>query len=470
MKTISTILLFITLNGVAFAQSIPLVWKQTTSRPEAEAIPGNTSLAIDKATNRIYVGTASGKLFISDDAGASWSQKLSAEESFVKIVVAKNSFVYAASGKKLFYSHDGGNIWKNVELRSNFPITDLLVDTKGMVYASTAGVVDIGNGVGDFRGTGIFRSTDNGKIWNKFYLIHDEAAPIYHLAQDSKGRMYAALNVSRGLAGGILYSKGPDSSWYYLHVPTMEWASGEFDVVKIYSVYSLEVDQHDSIYISFDGASRSGSNGNSAAASVILKNSFEGALRGDAWKHMRVLPFGFPWMYQPVHNLFFASDAKRQFSSIQHIPASEWGGTYYRSDNKRNWVRMGSGISLINAGYNIHHYGEDSAGKIYLIQEYDPRVYFFDPTIPSSIPESKIADNSVSIYPNPASACVTITSVNSALENVRLYDLSGRFVKELNGIMERTKTIHLDSMNPGLYLVHVTTPEGVLVKKLTVTQ
>lgn len=116
MKTIITILLLLTLNGAAFAQSIPLFWKQTESRPESEAIPGNMSLAIDKTTNRIFVGAASGKIFTSDSAGVSWTQKLSADEPVIKIVVAKKSYVYAASGKKVFYSHDSGNTWKTLSL------------------------------------------------------------------------------------------------------------------------------------------------------------------------------------------------------------------------------------------------------------------------------------------------------------------------------------------------------------------
>jgi hypothetical protein len=79
--------------------------------------------------------------------------------------------------------------------------------------------------------------------------------------------------------------------------------------------------------------------------------------------------------------------------------------------------------------------------------------------LPTSVPELQESQD-VSIYPNPASNVVQITSSNK-LKTVQVYDLDGKLVSQydLNG--ESTKSINISNLTPGIYIVEVETISGI---------
>ncbi len=73
----------------------------------------------------------------------------------------------------------------------------------------------------------------------------------------------------------------------------------------------------------------------------------------------------------------------------------------------------------------------------------------------------------VQIYPNPVTRQVTIETTNIEFQTIELFDYQGRLVLQQNKITDNNVIqINLSSMSSGLYLLKLTTEEGVVSKKI----
>lgn len=89
----------------------------------------------------------------------------------------------------------------------------------------------------------------------------------------------------------------------------------------------------------------------------------------------------------------------------------------------------------------------------------------------SSINESAISQNNVSIYPNPFSSLTTLHTDN-LFKNATLtvYNSFGQQVKQLKNIFGQTITLHRDNLPSGLYLLRLTQDSKVIAtEKLLIT-
>ncbi|MBF00976.1 T9SS type A sorting domain-containing protein [Flavobacterium coralii] len=69
-------------------------------------------------------------------------------------------------------------------------------------------------------------------------------------------------------------------------------------------------------------------------------------------------------------------------------------------------------------------------------------------------------DNSIKLYPNPATGIVTITAATE-IESVEMYDMQGRLLQ-----VTQTSTVDITQRQSGIYFVKVTTKKGTNVQKL----
>lgn len=84
-----------------------------------------------------------------------------------------------------------------------------------------------------------------------------------------------------------------------------------------------------------------------------------------------------------------------------------------------------------------------------------------------SITDSVLAD-AISLYPNPANDLVTINNgSNSILDAIRVYDMNGRMVKQIQ-IREAgsDQTINVSDLSTGIYMIHIFSNEANVVKRL----
>ena len=109
--------------------------------------------------------------------------------------------------------------------------------------------------------------------------------------------------------------------------------------------------------------------------------------------------------------------------------------------------------------YEVHIFGVST----------DPNLSNNKACIPFSRPLAigDVAPASVSLYPNPASATVTVTGIENA--RVQLFDLSGRMLC----VIERAsgnQQIDVSSLATGLYIVRISDGMNTVTKKLNVVR
>ncbi len=77
-------------------------------------------------------------------------------------------------------------------------------------------------------------------------------------------------------------------------------------------------------------------------------------------------------------------------------------------------------------------------------------------SIPSNIQERELA-NIVSLYPNPATASITIQATDVTISQVEILDMTGRTVTI---IAQMQNTINIQSLETGIYFARITTEKG----------
>ena len=88
-----------------------------------------------------------------------------------------------------------------------------------------------------------------------------------------------------------------------------------------------------------------------------------------------------------------------------------------------------------------------------------------DLTIEVPASSDSFITNSISVYPNPATSIVNLSSKDSlTFENVTIVDVNGRSVQTF--VVNQTQTqINVSDLTSGIYFLNIETNEGSTVKK-----
>src|SRR5690554_1162499 len=89
-------------------------------------------------------------------------------------------------------------------------------------------------------------------------------------------------------------------------------------------------------------------------------------------------------------------------------------------------------------------------------------------TLPSHLVSIRdFVSSKFNVFPNPVTDVVTITnSENIGVEQIEVFDISGKTVKSLHFNNENEVQLHLGDFASGTYLLHIQTNEGMAVKKV----
>ncbi len=80
-----------------------------------------------------------------------------------------------------------------------------------------------------------------------------------------------------------------------------------------------------------------------------------------------------------------------------------------------------------------------------------------------------ISENSVSIYPNPASSLVTIGLPKSLNAEIRIFDVTGKLViYQAQALVNNNHNVNISSLTSGVYFVRINSEEGTATKKLII--
>jgi len=165
------------------------------------------SIAIDPIySNIIYIGTAQGGFFMSQDFGETWQalQWLTGPVSDITINPANRSQIYAVvTGRGLFHSEDSGHAWQSfsTELSRISASNNVVMFRLDPVYQNTLYLA---------LANGIVKSEDRGRTW-KFVniLIPPKALPVDSVAVNPSD----AENVYVGVGNEMYISTDGGINW-----------------------------------------------------------------------------------------------------------------------------------------------------------------------------------------------------------------------------------------------------------------
>ena len=104
-----------------------------------------------------------------------------------------------------------------------------------------------------------------------------------------------------------------------------------------------------------------------------------------------------------------------------------------------------------------------SAGSYTILKRDSGNLYYIKTSYPSLGLGENVEAAKLTLYPNPVSDQLYISSDNQKIENVMIYSLSGGVVKNISGEVE---SIDVSNLTTGNYLVRVTTDQGSFAKKI----
>ena len=83
--------------------------------------------------------------------------------------------------------------------------------------------------------------------------------------------------------------------------------------------------------------------------------------------------------------------------------------------------------------------------------------------------DDRISNNSVSLYPNPATAQFTIALPKAMKAEVRVFDISGKLlIYETESSISNRHSVDVSSLSSGTYFVRINSEEGTATKKLLI--
>lgn len=151
-------------------------------------------------------------------------------------------------------------------------------------------------------------------------------------------------------------------------------------------------------------------------------------------------------VYSDIQDLYFFADLNGLIGTV---------------DNDNNLLNHG------NFGGTWVSFGEDINGEIY-IADISGSIYKIIGG--EVLANSDFNKNNVSVYPNPASDSLNIKSTNnSTIKSINIYDLKGSTVLTVDDLKVSNSKISINSLQSGIYMVKVTSNNGVsIIKKLIV--
>ncbi len=177
-------------------------------------------------TSTLYVASASGGLWKSDNNGTTWSCLFQSEgtTSIGDIAVDPQDpqTLWIGSGEAnnqrssywgdgVYKSSDGGATWNNVGLRDTHHIGRVVVDptNSAVVYVAALGHLYSTN-----EERGLFKTTDGGKTWNKVLYVNDAVGVVDVVLDPSDPQVIFAASYERLRRAWDFDGAGPGSAIY----------------------------------------------------------------------------------------------------------------------------------------------------------------------------------------------------------------------------------------------------------------
>lgn len=363
--------------------------------------------------------------------------------------------IFVGGSGKIYISKTNGQKWDSIALATTYPITRIIANKKGQLYAITG--VLTANG---FEGDGVFFSEDNGSSWTQRNNGLGIYTCIEQIAIDKNDRLYIATADEFVTGnGGLFISENNGLLWEHINIQV----NGQGIInnqIKIANCWGISVSKSDSVYFSFLGSAVNvGVRLNTVKhIDQVRNNSF--------WNIFSVVnsPLG---QDKLLNNIHFAKNGDK-YSSVSG--SINFGGTFFSKRQTYTWQKINFGLGIDeNGSQNIQHFAETPSGKIFMVQQFDERVYFADTSVLTSVFDKEIVQNKVSLFPNPVIGGENIflkndTNLNGA--RFQLIDVYG--IPHLHGNILNENTAVKAPNKTGVYMLLIEKSVQKYVGKLIV--
>ncbi len=143
------------------------------------------SLVINQQDSNTLLAATQGGVFVTHDGGKSWTQASDRIGNFLLIDPKNGSHLYLGDGSSVFESNDMGATWNQTSgertcpSRSSYHTLVMDPNNSSTLFATTSGENE---GMGGCQG--VYRSTDNGRLWTRLGL---EGADAFVITQGQDG-------------------------------------------------------------------------------------------------------------------------------------------------------------------------------------------------------------------------------------------------------------------------------------------
>ena len=301
----------------------------------------------------IYVGSASGGVWKSVDAGTTFKPIFDKQPSLsigsIAIDPQNSKTVWVGTGESwvrnsvsvgtgVYRSRDGGENWEAVGLPDSEHVSRMIVHPKesNTVYACALGHLWNSN-----TERGVFKTTDDGKTWNKI-LYRNDSTGCAELAMDPQDAsvLYAAMwDVHRephnfrsgGPGSGLFKSTDGGATWHELRKGLPEGDLGRIGIgiaanktSRVYAV--VEAKNHTALFRSDDAGD----------SWTEVNSSFNVSGRPFYFARLAVDPKNPDRVYKPGFFLTVSEDAGKSFSAA--FSTNEGPGENLHSDMHALWI------------------------------------------------------------------------------------------------------------------------------------
>lgn len=148
-------------------------------------------------------------------------------------------------------------------------------------------------------------------------------------------------------------------------------------------------------------------------------------------------------------------------TSITYTTAAESTLTLvFDGDFNKNVKFDGANYTAVNGVVTI----PNVAAGAHSITKGDTTNLFYIKTAYAGLATSDINKSQVTLYPNPVSDYLHITTVGQKVLSVKVYNFAGSLVK--NNVVISNDSVDLRNLNTGNYIISITTDKGTITKKI----
>ena len=291
---------------IAGAQQVPasaldgLAWRSIGPATTGGRIADVTGITVPGEPQEMLVGTASGGVFKSENAGVSWTPIFDHSGGMmsigaVAIAPSNPSILWVGTGEAdnrqssswgngIYKSLDGGASWQAMGLADTRHIARIIIDPRNpeIVY-----VAALGHLWGSNTERGVFKTTDGGRSWKKVLYVDDNTGATDLAMSATNPNLLLAATYQRqrkgwgfnggGPGSGIWRSSDAGEHWTKLSKGLPEGVKGRIGV----ALYPGD----DRIAYAIVEADPTGA-GRGGAAKKPKGGIFRSLNQGESWEHM----------------------------------------------------------------------------------------------------------------------------------------------------------------------------------------